>query len=161
MGGWQLEFDVFGVPASQGSKRARPVYASKGSSRVFTGKVAQVESSEHLKPWRDDVKAAALKATGPGWQLVEGAVSLNVVFFFLRPQSHFRTGKNCHLLRNGAPRRYVARMPDIDKTVRGVMDALSNVVYRDDRQVVLLTALKAYADERRPGAHVLIQGVNP
>jgi len=39
-----------------------------------------------------------------------------------------------------------AMMPDIDKLVRAVMDSLSGLAYRDDAQVIILTASKVYAD---------------
>lgn len=40
-----------------------------------------------------------------------------------------------------------AMMPDIDKLVRAVMDSLTGIAYRDDAQVIILTASKVYADK--------------
>jgi Holliday junction resolvase RusA-like endonuclease len=39
--------------------------------------------------------------------------------------------------------------PDIENSVKGVMDALQSVVYLDDRQIVSLTARKVYGDRPR------------
>ena len=47
-----IEIIVLGTPAPQGSKHGYAVKA-KGA---YTGKVAQVESSAKVKPWRMAVK---------------------------------------------------------------------------------------------------------
>ena len=39
---------------------------------------------------------------------------------------------------------------DLDKLVRAGLDALTGVVFVDDRQVVAITATKAWADATRP-----------
>jgi Holliday junction resolvase RusA-like endonuclease len=44
--------------------------------------------------------------------------------------------------------------PDLDKLVRGVLDALTAIAYRDDAQVTRLTASKAYGDT--PGVSVSV-----
>jgi crossover junction endodeoxyribonuclease RusA len=40
----------------------------------------------------------------------------------------------------------VVGSPDIDKVCRAVLDALTGILYRDDAQVVALSAVKTYAD---------------
>jgi Holliday junction resolvase RusA-like endonuclease len=52
--------------------------------------------------------------------------------------------------------------PDLDKLVRGVMDALKGVAFKDDRQVVRLTASKGLASEQSrpemgPGVYITVQ----
>lgn len=139
---------VAGRPAPQGSKRARPIYRGKGAAREFTGKVAQVDmSGESLKTWRDDIRAALLGDDGlPRRRFGAVAMVVRLEFRLSRPQSHYRTGRNAHLLRDAAP-RHPAGKPDIDKTSRAVLDAITSAgVWADDSQVVELYATKAWAE---------------
>jgi Holliday junction resolvase RusA-like endonuclease len=115
-----------------------------------------VESSKRVKPWRSEVMTAALAAyDGP---LIEGAVSVSVVFMFARPKGHF--GKKG--LRPSAPQYLTSHSAgDLDKLLRSTLDGLSagagGTLLRDDSQVVSLTASKRYCvGEERPGAIVSV-----
>lgn len=162
-------FRVFGDPAPQGSKHARPIYRGTGADRVFTGKVAQVESSKvRVNAWRDDVKAAVQQHFGcrcadPGCSdLVEGLPLTGplwayAVFSLARPKGHYRTGRNAHLLRDGAPVRPGSK-PDLSKLIRSTEDAATAVgLWRDDGQVTEYVRLaKVWCGEdpyalKRPG----------
>ena len=46
--------------------------------------------------------------------------------------------------------------PDIDKLVRAINDALTGILFHDDSQVVGITCIKDYDDERRPGAYICV-----
>ena len=131
---------VFGHPAPQGSKR-------------HVGNGVLIESSARVKPWRQDVRAAALEADAH----FDGPVSLTVGFLLRRPASHFRTGRNAHLLRDSAP-PYPGKKPDIDKLLRSTLDGLGESgIWRDDAQVVEVVARKLYADHEPVGAHITIE----
>ena len=131
---------VFGHPAPQGSKR-------------HVGNGVLIESSARVKPWRQDVRAAALEADTH----FDGPVSLTVGFLLRRPASHFRTGRNAHLLRDTAP-TYPGKKPDIDKLLRSTLDGLGESgIWRDDAQVVEVVARKLYADHEPTGAHITIE----
>lgn len=125
----RFQFTVRGLPAPQGSK------SFKGISRA--GKAILVESSEKVKPWRQDVVSAACDAIDdqPGFRPFTGPVHLIIEFFMPRPK--------------GAPkqRRVVPDvMPDLSKLVRSTEDALKTAaVWRDDAQVVDITTRKRYA----------------
>lgn len=140
---------VVGTPAPQGSKKGFAISKKgTGGKRVYTGKVAMVESSKAVKPWREDVRAAALASR----VRVAGAVTVDLAFYLARPKGHYRTGKNAHLLRDSAP-KYPTTQPDIDKLVRSTLDALTSAgTYTDDSTVVDLLVAKRYADECLPGA---------
>ena len=45
--------------------------------------------------------------------------------------------------------------PDIDNVAKAILDACNGVVFRDDAQVVVLVATKAFSDE--PGVRVVIR----
>lgn len=133
---------VYGLPAPQGSKR-------------HVGNGVMIESSKKVKPWRQDVKHAALTAMElPGAVLgsvqlhrppYDGPLAVSMVFTFDRPKGHYRTGRNAHLLRDAAPSRPYG-MPDLSKIVRSTEDALTGIVWADDARVVEYVRLgKFYA----------------
>ena len=118
-----------------------------------------VESSKRVKPWRQDVVAAALRAIedDPAFEMFTGPVEVNIDFFFARPKSHSGTGRNAGVLKLKAP-TYVATRPDLDKTCRSSLDALQTAgVIRDDALVVRLNAAKRYG--MRPCAVVTVKAV--
>lgn len=139
-----LEVHVYATPAPQGSKR------HVGGGRL-------IESSKLVKPWRAEVVAATLEARQQlDHPTLLDAVTVLATFYVKRPKSHFRTGANAHLLRDGAP-AYPTTKPDLDKVVRATLDALTTAeAYRDDAQVVRLNVTKAYADQRPVGAHITV-----
>ncbi len=144
-----LVVKVFGTPAPQGSKR-------------HVGRGVMVESSKAVKPWREAVKYAALvlyadAKTPPGEWMRTGPVLVDVTFTLTRPRSHYHTGRNAQLLRDGAP-VYPAGKPDLDKLLRSTMDALGDAgVFRDDAQVCAVTACKVYGDVA--GAHIRVRDI--
>ena len=144
-----IEIVVLGVPAPQGSKHGFAV-KRKGA---YTGKVAQVESSAKVKPWRMAVKYAALDAMAPDpgmWPPMTGAVVLEVKFRLPRPKSHYGTGRNIALLKPSSP-WFPAGRPDLDKLLRSTFDALGEAgVWGDDAQVVTVRGQKVYATDYEP-----------
>lgn len=137
---------VYGIPAPQGSKR--PV------RNQHTGKIATIENSPNLAPWRQDVKFAAEAALTEAGRPApfQGAVVVRMVFSLPRPAT---------VKRNKRP--YPSVYPDILKLGRAVEDALTAAgVWKDDSLVVEYTRLaKVYVDEDpealdRPGVLILI-----
>jgi Holliday junction resolvase RusA-like endonuclease len=110
-----LEVVVYGEAAPQGSKR------HVGGGRM-------IESSKKVKPWRDDVRDAALKvlAGHPRWVPLDGPLLVSMVFTVRKPAS--------------APKRrrtWPDRMPDLSKLCRSTEDALTTAgAWKDDARVV-------------------------
>lgn len=147
-----IDLVVYGRPAPQGSKR-------------LVGHGQMIESSKHVKPWRDDVKAAAETwlAQHRPWTPLDQPLLVRMVFTAARPRSHYRTGRNAHLLRDGAPARPAGK-PDASKLIRSTEDALTDAgVWRDDALVVEFErAAKVYIGEdpealQSPGARIVIR----
>lgn len=139
---------VHGRPAPQGSKS----FKGRGTS----GKGVMVEASKHVKPWRTDVKHAALAATPDGFELLDGPLAVSMVFTFPRPKGHYGTGRNAGVVKASAPPR-PAGIPDLSKLARSTEDALTGVVWVDDARVVEYVRLgKWYAGD--PAPDVLAQG---
>ena len=148
---------VYGTPAPQGSKSARPVYKGTGADRHFTGRINQVESSRRLPGWRDAVKAAALLQRLDGYG--QGtAVAVTLRFYLKRPGGHYGSGRNAAVLRPSAPPYPTGKKDDIDKLARGVLDGLTDAgVWHDDGQVAALTVLRDWADNgEAPGCEIWI-----
>lgn len=153
----ELEFRVYGTPAPQGSKTGRAIYRGKGANKKFTGKVAMVESSSKVKPWREAVAAAANAAIRyePEFVQLTGPVAVRIEFVLERLKSHYGTGRNANILKTSAP-LFQCVPPDVDKLVRATFDALTTAgVWLDDGQAAHVSAFKVYGNQ--PGAHITLK----
>lgn len=144
-----------GAPAPQGSKR-------------YVGNGRMIESSPHVKPWRDKVRAKAQHAhNGPA---IIGAVDVRIRFWMPRPTYHYGTGRNAGRIKPQYVDAEHITKPDLDKLVRAVLDAITEErrvghvtrrgVIRDDSQVVRLDPAKNYAD-RFAGIEVTVTERKP
>lgn len=123
-----FEATVYGAPAPQGSKSPK--------RNKHTGRIHLVESSKYVKPWREDVVAAALRARPRGWTPLTGPLAAEMVFTLTRPKSHFGTGRNAGQVKKSSPALPVG-VPDLSKLARSTEDALTTAgVYRDDALLV-------------------------
>lgn len=118
-------FTVYGTPVPQGSTKA---FIPRGWNRA----VITTDNSK-LKPWRQQVTETALSMNA---QMITGAVAIGLHFYFRKPKS-------------ASKRLYPTVKPDTDKLIRGILDALTGVCYRDDAQVVRVDAAKHYGDVER------------
>jgi Holliday junction resolvase RusA-like endonuclease len=124
-----LTITVHGSPAPQASKRF--VGTTKG------GRGLMVESSAKVKPWRQDVVAAAMIARGDATPL-DGPLIVRMVFTLQKPLS--------------APKRrrtWADRKPDLSKLARSTEDALTTAgCIADDARIVEYERLaKVYPGE--------------
>jgi Holliday junction resolvase RusA-like endonuclease len=111
-----------------------------------------VDANPQSKDWKSDVRAAAMNAFHG--QPFANAITLHLVFFVPRPKCHFRSGKNSHLKKDSAP-QYPTTKPDATKLLRGVEDALTGIIWRDDAQIVTQFVTKRYGDT--PGVQVNVR----
>ena len=85
-----ITFTVYGEPATQGSKRAMPIYRKGGVPVMKDGRLVTrvVNDNPRLNDWRHHVAAEAMKHfSGP---LLEGAVLLRLEFQRPRPKGRPR-----------------------------------------------------------------------
>lgn len=122
-----VQFEVAGKAAPQGSKNP------------WGG-----EANPRTKPWRAAVSDKAAKVMN-GAPASLKAVKVYVTFSFPRPKSHYRTGKFSDILREDAPHWHTT-FPDADKLQRAIGDALTGIVYRDDKQIASWAVDKIYSD---------------
>jgi Holliday junction resolvase RusA-like endonuclease len=137
-----LTITVHGIPGPQGSKK--PL----GTRRTKNGGITtvMVESSAKVKPWRQDVTAAALEAIAgiPDWKPLDGPLVASVVF----TMRHQPTSKPAWWPA-GLPwsRKLTwrpASTPDLSKLLRSTEDALTGVAWKDDARVVEYVRLAKY-----------------
>ena len=143
-----VKFRVLGEPKSRGSKFA--------ITNKRTGKPLLLDSSRKSTDWMSLVSFAAYEAWGTDW-LLTGPLALSIVFFFKRRANQYGTGKKTkNVLKASAP-IYHSQMPDLAKLVRGVEDAITGVIWRDDSQVCeYLPPMRRVWTEAAEGASVTI-----
>lgn len=127
-------FFVPGVPRPQGSK-----------NHVGNGRM--VESSKGLGEWRWRVGLGANQARH-GKPLHVGACSVSLVFVMPRPKA----------LGGSAGTPPAVKPPDLDKLIRGVLDALTGTLVLDDALVTELHAVKRIAEPaEQPGVEINVE----
>jgi Holliday junction resolvase RusA-like endonuclease len=171
-----LDFWVPGKTEPQGSAEAHVIYknrAKKVPARRPDGSILVNVTSDNpaLKAWRQKVAAAATTALthaavdGLPPEPVEKPTPFVVhsTFFLQRPESHYRSGRNAHLISDGA-RAFPVTIPDVDKLERAIFDALTDVVYVDDSQVIDAINSKRYAvptpGDDGVGVRIVVRRVN-
>lgn len=137
--GHSIRFVVNGRPQQRGSKQAVLIPKRGGGFVEKNGRpiVAAKDDNPNSKEWMGQVRDAAHAAYAG--ELLNGPVRLTVAFYFKRPKSHFRTGRNSSLLRDDAP-RWHAGTPDLDKLIRAIGDSLTGVILHDDKQIAAFGA---------------------
>jgi Holliday junction resolvase RusA-like endonuclease len=129
-----IEFTVLG--------RAQPAGSKRQVLNRKTGQTFVVDDNPRSKPWQELVASAAAAALD-GARALEGPLLLEVDFYLARPPGHYGTGRNAGNVKDSAP-AFPAVRPDATKLLRGLEDALTGLVWRDDAQVVTQTARKRY-----------------
>ncbi len=119
-----ITFTVYGKPQQQGSKKA---FIIAGKARL------RETNAERQKNWYGAVAQQAALVMGERAATREPC-RLSAVFMFTRPQAHYGTGKNSERLKPNAPSLH-AQTPDISKLARCIEDAMTGIVYHDDRQI--------------------------
>lgn len=125
-----ISFTVYGKPQSRGSKRP------------LGGRGKLIDSNPKSIEWMRQISQVAGDKFA-GADLLADPIRIHVKLFFARPKSHFGTGKNSGKLKDSAPKHHT-QIPDQSKCLRAVEDALTGVVYGDDRQICYATVEKSW-----------------
>jgi crossover junction endodeoxyribonuclease RusA len=137
-----VTFTVHGHPAPQGSKRA---FARAGKAWVVE------MAGDRLVSWREAVRGEAQRLVADQGVRFPSDMPLHVVLEFT-----LTTPKSAPKRRRIWP---IGRRDDIDKLVRGTLDALTDSgLIPDDGQVVSLVASKDYDrwESRTPGCRIVV-----
>ena len=128
-----IEFTVFGIPKPQGSKTAMPFRRKNGKLGANLLEGSTPKSRAAFKDWRKAIAVTAGQFNSSDGPQFGGALSVRLDFYLPRPKS--------------LPKRvlYSVKKPDLDKLVRTVFDGMTGILFKDDSQIVSLTASKEYA----------------
>lgn len=137
-----LTITVHGIPGPQGSKKAVGTRPTKNGGVT----AVMVESSAKVKPWRQDVKAAALLAihATPNWELLDGPLVASVVFTMRHQPTSRPTWWPAGLPWSKHLLWRPASTPDLSKLLRSTEDALTGLAWKDDARVVEYVRLAKY-----------------
>jgi Holliday junction resolvase RusA-like endonuclease len=150
-----LTFTAYGRPQPAGSKRAFPLRRKDGSIGVSVS-----DANPKAKDWQFDVQGAALRelvvlGMDGHMPVFNCPVVLDLRFYLARPKGHMGTGRNAEQVKASAP-AYPVTKPDTTKLVRGVEDALTGILWRDDAQIVDQHAAKFYTTRDRERCEIAV-----
>lgn len=128
-----IAFMIPGTPVGKG----RPKFARRGAF-VTTYTPEKTASYENL------VKLAAAEAMR-GRAIIDGAVAVTIALFVTPPASWSQKKQRAALEHVTMP----TSKPDVDNVIKGIFDAMNDIVFRDDKQVVDLSVKKRYAETPR------------
>lgn len=126
---------IKGVPVPQGRPRFR-IVTPKGKKPFVS-----VYDPETSRKWKEEVMRQAVAS---GHEMLEGALSMELIFYMPRPKS--------------LPKKieYHVKKPDVDNLAKAVKDAMEGVFYKNDSQVCTLRVKKVYCEDH-PGVYVRIE----
>lgn len=128
----EINLIVYGEPKAQG----RPRFARRGN---FVSAYDDPKSAEY----KDTVYSVAVENRPP--EPLQSALSVKITCFRSIPAAFSKRRQELA----EAGEMYPITKPDIDNYVKGIKDALKGVMWRDDSQVVNLTAYKRYSKTPR------------
>jgi Holliday junction resolvase RusA-like endonuclease len=94
---------------------------------------AYVDAKHPIHAYKQAIRLAYVNAGG---EVLEGPVSVRIVCWFDRPESHSKKRR-----REREPK---ITKPDLDNVGKAILDALNEIAYNDDGQVYRLTVEKWY-----------------
>ena len=134
-----ITFTIPGQPVAKG----RPKFARRGNF-VTTYTPEKTAGYENLVKMQAD---AAMAGRPP----IEGAADVEIALFVTPPASWSQKKQRAAL----AGETFPISKPDVDNVIKGIFDAMNDIVWRDDKQVVNLVVRKRYADT--PMARVIVR----
>ena len=135
----EINLMIPGEPIPQG----RPRFNSKNKT---------ARTPEKSRVYKKVVGFHALKQR-PSKELIVGALKVEIVIYRSAPKSIGNLKKNATAMKNELI--VPITTPDVDNYAKGIMDALTGLIWRDDGQVVELNVKKFYS--KNPRATVKIK----
>jgi len=151
-----VTFEVHGTAQPKGSAKAfvpfkwaaQAVSAAKTTGKQIPPRAVITQDNTRSKGWEQLVAEQAQTVAADG--AFFGPVVLAVTFALPRP----------HTLPQKI--RHHVKLPDLDKLLRSVLDALTGVLYLDDKQVVEVHARKYYVrPPAGPSARITLADAAP
>lgn len=139
-----ISFEIPGPP--------RPLLRAKVARRGAHARMYDPEANTTNKATVGFYAKQAMRkfaALGNG-DLLLGPLRLDVTFYLEKPKSKIR--------KNSDPFPWPHSKPDLDNCIKLVCDSLNGIVWKDDAQVVLIAASKAWA-QNSPCTKVCVEEV--
>lgn len=135
-----IAFVIPGVPVGKG----RPKFARRGN-------FVTAYTPEKTASYENLVKMAAAEAMA-GRDILSGAVSVGIHLFVTPPASWSQKKQNQAIAGQGI---YPTSKPDVDNVIKGIFDAMNEIVWKDDKQVVDVVVSKRYCTSARAVVEVM------
>ncbi len=117
----------------------------KGRPRVtFKGKFTHTYTPEKTKNYEELIQNTYLSNYTYD-DILDGPIKANIVAYFPIPDSASKKKKES-LLKNYEKH---TKKPDIDNVIKSVFDALNNIAFTDDSNIIEVSAKKLYSNEPR------------
>lgn len=133
-----VAFVIPGTPVGKG----RPKFARRGNF-VSTYTPEKTASYENL------VKVKAEEAMA-GRQVIDGPVEV-AIWLFVTPPASWSQKKQREAL---AGTIFPTSKPDVDNVLKGIFDAMNEIVWKDDKQAVDVHVTKRYGEIARASVEV-------
>lgn len=130
------DFEIEGKPVGKGRPRFRRM-----------GNFVQTYTPSNTAEYE---KLVRLRFQNVGGQITDKPVRVAVVAFFAPPKSVRKKHRQEMLANLILP----TKKPDCDNIAKIVLDALNQIAYKDDSQVVELSVKKKYASEAKVSVHI-------
>lgn len=138
-----IALELTGKPEGKGRARV-----GRGGV-VFTPQATRLAEGRIIEAWKD-----------AGQPRLEGPIALTLVLKVARPKSHF-TAKG-ELNTEGKRKPWpTGKKPDLDNALKLVMDALNGRAYRDDVDVVSVSASRLWASDGWESTSVVVAAYEP
>lgn len=124
-----IRFEIQGVPVG----KARPrVTFQNGRARAYT--------ADRTREYENRIKVAYLKKFGH--RRLDGALRVDVIAYFTPPKSVSKRMRAA-MLDGEIP---YTKKPDTDNIIKSVTDALNDVAYADDANIIAVYGFKQYSE---------------
>lgn len=130
------DFEVEGKPVGKGRPRFKRM-----------GNFVQTYTPEATKEYE---KLVGMRFQNSGGAITDKPVRVEIVAFFAPPKTTRKKDK-IEMLAN---RILPMKKPDVDNVAKIVLDALNQIAYKDDSQVIELIVKKKYAAEAKVLVHI-------
>jgi Holliday junction resolvase RusA-like endonuclease len=133
-----IDFITPGDPIAQPRPRAKVEKFGWGRTAKFFARIYDCEKDDPVIEYKKAVASSAIEKLGKDMEPLTCPIGVDIEFVMPRPKSLIWVKKPM-------PRCPCRDVPDIDNLAKAVLDALSKLVWRDDRQIFFLRVYKWYA----------------
>ena len=149
-----ITFRVDGEPKAQ--PRVKHALLNRKAGPATARPIIMVYTPKSANAWKSAVKAAARVALDG--RKLDGALRVNLDFWFKRPKCHYGSRGGIPYLKGLAPKRWMTCKPDRDNLDKAFLDALTDAgIWQDDAFVVTGRISKCWSDDDSQGVDVEIE----